>query len=260
MRGGWLLRLAEAERVHEPMPSIEQVFTDPTDGDHDHFLPLVRLELSELETNPNWPAVAYVLAYTLLDYSSMIENGNGWATFRLNDDGRLRHEIPDAAFLDQPVLTERDRDAISAGTDDPEVERFWFDLRRKPGRVVYPHVDEELGLEPGTTKARFDAYERGRLALGRGIEAIPVDIPDDDIAAYEFWRSEVENKLGVGVISEKPTWIDPAHHTPQDTAGKPMIYLGQFNAVGLTTYVPMFVYWLYWSPTTRTFTQIDDHD
>jgi hypothetical protein len=39
-----------------------------------------------------------------------------------------------------------------------------------------------------------------------------------------------------------------------------MTFIGQFAADETSNFMPSFTYWLYWSPRTRTFAQIDEHD
>jgi hypothetical protein len=39
-----------------------------------------------------------------------------------------------------------------------------------------------------------------------------------------------------------------------------MAAIGQFAAVEISNLMPSFTYWLYWSPLTTKFAQIDEHD
>ena len=39
-----------------------------------------------------------------------------------------------------------------------------------------------------------------------------------------------------------------------------MTFIGQFAVGVISKLMPSFTYWLYWSPRTRTFAQIDERD
>lgn len=199
---------------------------------------------------------------TQFNYQPLIDTGQEWGFFKLTEDNKLSHCIPNEAFLDQPVLKPKDREVIDTPQDSSLENFFWRyqSLREQQGRVTYAVADQDLAVEPGTTKTQLTAYERGRLALSDWVTVEPIDIPEDEDDAYGLWQREVEEKAGVGFLTDKPLWTDLDHKVPLDQTGTPMHLIGQFKADNITSYVPGFIFWLYWSPTTHTFTQVSSHD
>lgn len=76
---------------------------------------LLRLDVGALGEPSSWPPVAYVLSYT---WQYAIKGGNGWPSFALADDGRLVHDIPARVFLDEPVLSDEDREKSASAPSD----------------------------------------------------------------------------------------------------------------------------------------------
>ena len=68
----------------------------------------------------------------------------------------------------------------------------------------------------------------------------------------------VRPRLGVTEDTLLPLQqLDP---TRTDPDGTPMTFIGQFAAGEISNVLPSFTYWLYRSPGTRTFAQIEEHD
>lgn len=83
----------------------------------------------------------------------------------------------------------------------------------------------------------------------------PVDDADE-----ELWNSQIRFGPCYGLLRAAPIWLPSDMPTPADTDGTPMTFVGQFAAGEISNLMPSFTYWLYWSPRTRTFAQIDEHD
>ncbi|MDX2565191.1 hypothetical protein PV371_36850 [Streptomyces sp. TX20-6-3] len=234
------------------MPSPEDVFSNPDKSGKDPILPLLRLDLdSVIGGRGGWPPVAYILGCHVYNYDALKPYGGPWVTFSCGENGLLNHRIPKDSLFRDDLLSSRDREDIAKGAGG-EAEDIWWTYKRL-GSPGYAVMDRELGLPDGATRGHVYAYEKGKLALGGGIEATQIDATQ----AERVWEEEVGRGLGVGMIASEPIWREVGQVVPRDSLGCHMAFVGQFRADAITAYIPGFTLWLYWSAATGEFAQLD---